>query len=44
MKHIYLSAIDVQEALKTHQITEIEAQRLTKKIQNQKLIYNSLHK
>ena len=44
MKHIYLSVEAVQEALKNHQITEVEAQRLTKKIQNQAAIYNSLHK
>ncbi len=44
MKHIYLSESAVQDALKNHQITQMEAQRLSQKIQNQAIIYRSTHK
>ena len=44
MKHIYLSKMEITSALKSHTITEQEAQKLYKKVDCQVKIYNSMHK
>jgi len=44
MKHIYLSKLDISEALKDHSITEEEAQKLYKKVDCQVSIYKVIHR
>ena len=44
MKHVYLSDVLIEEALKHNQITTQEAQKLRKKIDCQQSIYKFTHK
>ena len=44
MKHTYLSKIDISKALKKHSITEVEAEKLYKKVDCQVTIYKTIHK
>ena len=44
MKHAYLSQTLVNDALKHHQITQQEADKLKKKIHTQSTIFKSIHK
>lgn len=44
MKHTYLSETVINEALSKHVITEVEAEKLKKKIDFQKIIYKATHK
>jgi len=44
MKHSYLSQTLIDDALKHHQITQKEADKLKNKIDTQSLIYKSINK
>ena len=44
MKHAYLSEMLIEDALRHHQITAEEAEKLKKKIDNQSLIFQSISK
>ncbi|WP_294963275.1 hypothetical protein [Sulfurimonas sp.] len=44
MKHVYLSQTTVDEALKSHLITEHEADKLKKKIDSQSTIFKFINK
>jgi len=44
MEHIYLSKNEIEQALRTHAITNKEAKKLQKKVDYQVKIYKVLHK
>jgi hypothetical protein len=44
MKHTYLSKSEIKQALKSHSITNKEAEKLQKKVDCQVTIYKVIHK
>ena len=44
MKHAYLSEISINDALQSHAITVVEAEKLMKKVDFQVVIFKSINK